>query len=215
MSKKILTGESDSEVIAILNRYKCPTPFHEVRTIFMGNIASPVLDTAPMAAVKQLWHGEVPAFDSMDDANELLTVLMEGLWNRLTEFQSDDHPFKLLLIEGEQTRDGLKHFALVRRQELDGFVAGLFGSHEEIDLPEGAHVALGLLSEIRSMLGGTVDLLDDKSKAATPYDIKGLLKNFQHITIIAEAEINKAIISCKRSRNRSFQTMPATKPTLH
>jgi len=35
-------GASDAEVLALLKRYKCPTPFHEVRTRFLGSIASPV-----------------------------------------------------------------------------------------------------------------------------------------------------------------------------
>ena len=43
-----MTGASNTEVIALLQRYQCPTPFHEVRTRFLGNIASPV------EAVKQL-----------------------------------------------------------------------------------------------------------------------------------------------------------------
>ena len=85
MSKKKQAGASDAEVIAILKRYKCPTPFHEVRTRFLGNIASPILNASPMETVKNLWGGELPAFDSIDAANELLNVLVTGLWNRLTE----------------------------------------------------------------------------------------------------------------------------------
>ena len=65
MSKPQMTGASDAEVIALLKRYKCPTPFHEVRTRFLGNIASPVNGASPMETVKQLWGGELPAFDSM------------------------------------------------------------------------------------------------------------------------------------------------------
>jgi hypothetical protein len=40
--------------------------------------------------------------------------------------------------------------ALTRRQELDGFVEGLFGGQEHIDLPERAHRALNSLSEMRA-----------------------------------------------------------------
>ena len=43
-----MTGTSDAEVIALLKRYKCPTPFHEVRTRFLGNIASPVMAPAQL-----------------------------------------------------------------------------------------------------------------------------------------------------------------------
>ena len=34
---------SDDEVRAFLDRYRCPVPFHVVRTRFLGSIASPVM----------------------------------------------------------------------------------------------------------------------------------------------------------------------------
>jgi hypothetical protein len=40
LSKPEMTGASDAEVIALLKRYKCPTPFHEVRTRFDGDVRS-------------------------------------------------------------------------------------------------------------------------------------------------------------------------------
>jgi len=215
LSKAKLTGASDAEVIALLKRYKCPTPFHEVRTRFLGSIASPVLGASPMETVKQLWGGELPEFDSMEDLNELLSVLVAGLWNRLTAHQNSRNPFRLLRFEVAQTRDGLNHLALVRRQELDGFVEGLFGPEEHIDLPERAHEALGVLAEMRGMLAGAVDLLDDSSKPAERDDIKLLLQNIQQLTIIAETEMNKVNLSCKRARSQALAQMPATKPTFH
>lgn len=209
-----MTGASDAEVIALLKRYKCPTPFHEVRTRFLGNIASPVLGASPMETVKQLWGGELPAFDSIEAVNELLNALVAGLWNRLTVHQSSRNPFRLLRFEVTQTREGLKHFALVRRQELDGFVEGLFGREEHIDLPKRAHEALGVLAEMRAILAGAVNLLDDSSKLAGD-DLKGLARNIQELTIIAETEMNKTILSCKRARSQFLEQIQATKPTLH
>ena len=165
-----MTGASDSEVIALLKRYKCPTPFHEVRTRFLGNIVSPVMGASPMETVKQLWGGGLnPDWATAQRREEsmlnrplrvafgvavlagllvialgtagLLNVLVAGLWNRLTAHQSSRNPFRLMRFDVAQTREGLKHFALVRRQELDGFVEGLFGPEEHIDLPERAHEA--------------------------------------------------------------------------
>ena len=215
MSKSKLAGASDAEVIALLKRYKCPTPFHEVRTRFLGNIASPNMGVSPMESVKQLWGGELPPFDSMEAANELFSVLVAGLWNRLTAHQSSRNPFRLLRFEVAQTREGLESLALVRRQELDGFVEGLFGPEEHIDLPEPAHVALGVLAEMRAMLAGIVDVLLDSNKPAEPNDIKDLLRNIQELTIIAETEMNKANLSCKRARRHALAQIPATKPSLH
>jgi len=215
LSKPKITGASDAEVIALLKRLKCPTPFHEVRTRFLGNIASPVMGASPMETVKQLWGGELPEFDSMEAVNELLNVLVAGLWNRLTAHQSSRNPFRLMRFDVAQTREGLKHFAQVRRQELDGFVEGLFGPEEHINLPERAHEALGVVAEMRAILAGAVNLLDDSSKPAESDELKALVRNIQELTIIAETEMNKTILSCKRARRQLLERIPATKPTLH
>lgn len=210
-----MTGASDAEVIALLKRYRCPTPFHEVRTRFLGNIASPVMGASPMETIKQLWGGELPKFDSTEAVNELLNALVAGLWNRLTAHQSSRNPFRLLRFDVAPTRESLAHFALVRRQELDGFVEGLFGPEEHIDLPERAHEALGVLAETRAILAELVTSLDDLSKPAKPEDLKALVHNIQEITLIMETEMNKTILSCKRARINLLEQIPATKPTLH
>jgi hypothetical protein len=210
-----MTGANDAEVIALLKRYRCPTPLHEVRTRFLGNIASPVMEASPMETIKQLWGGELPEFDSTEAVNELLNALVAGLWNRLTAHQSSRNPFRLLRFDVAQTREGLAQFALVRMQELDGFVEGLFGPEEHIELPERAHEALGVLAETRAILAGVVTLLDDLSKPAKPEDLKALVHDIQEITLIMETEINKTILSCKRARINLLEQIPATKPILH
>ena len=215
MSKPKVGGASDAEVISMLKRYVCPTPFHEVRTRFLGSIASPVAGASPLETVKRLWGGELPAVDSVDALNELFTVLVAGLWNRLTTHQDRRNPFRLLRFDVAQTREGLSHLALVRQQELDGFVEGLFGPEAQIDLPQRAHEALEVLAELRSFLAGAVEMLADPSKPAGTDDIKALLLNVQRMTIIAETEMNKANLSCKRARAQAVDRMPASKPTLH
>jgi hypothetical protein len=209
------TGATNAEVIALLNRHGCPTPFHEVRARFMGNIASPVMAASPLDAVKQLWGGELPEFDSMDAVNDLLNVLVGGLWNRLTEHQSSRNPFRLIRFDVEPIREGLKHLALVRRQELDGFVDGLFGAAESLDLPERAHRALGVLAELRAFLAGTIDLLGDSSKPASESDLRDLLRNLHKMSLIAESELNQIILSCIRARRQFFAHQRAVKPTWH
>jgi hypothetical protein len=88
---------TDEQVRALLERYKCPVPFHEVRTRFLGNVATPVMSASPIKTVKDLWGGELPAFDSIDAANDLIGALIMGLWNRLTRHQDRNAPFRLLL----------------------------------------------------------------------------------------------------------------------
>jgi hypothetical protein len=41
------------------------------------------MSASPLDAVKALWGGELPEFDSLDAVNELLRILIMGLWNRL------------------------------------------------------------------------------------------------------------------------------------
>jgi hypothetical protein len=82
-SRPPFSAVGEGEVRALLNRYRCPVPFHTVRTRFLGDIASPVMSASPLDAVKALWGGEFPEFDSLDAVNELLRILVMGLWNRL------------------------------------------------------------------------------------------------------------------------------------
>jgi acyl-CoA synthetase (NDP forming) len=206
---------SDDQVQALLRRYRCPVPFHAVRTRFLGNIASPDLQASPIAAVKALWGGELPAFDTLDAGNELIGALVMGLWNRLTRHQERAAPFRLTRIAVPATRTGMGKFALLRREELDGFVDGLFGGKESLDLPERAHRALGTLAEIRAMLEASRELADDPTKPAEPADIALTLGHFRELTRIAEHEMHAAVLSCTRVRRQMIEALPTTKPVLH
>ena len=200
---------------ALLERYKCPTPFHAVRTHFMGSIASPVETISPIETLKQLWGGELPAFDSMEDLNELLNVLTNELWNQLTKHQTTVTPFRLTRIEVKPTREDLRNFARVRQQEIEGFIEGVFGSNDELDLPEAAHKAVDVLGEVRAMLAGAVKLLEDESKSAELSELKALTYNLQDIGKVAEKEMNAAIQSCRRARGQGGPHGPVNNPTMH
>lgn len=215
MSKPKITGPGDDEVAALLKRYRCPVPFHEVRTRFLGNIATPLTTASPLETVKALWGGELPEFENLDAVNELLGALVMGLWNRLTSHQDRRAPFRLIRFEVPPTREGVARIAVVRRQEIDGFVEGLFGTEESLDLPERAHQALNVLSEMRAMLAGIVDLLEDQTKLATPDALADTLHSIQKMTKIGEAEIHKAVLSCTRARRHALSQSPATRPPLH
>ena len=64
-SKPPTIAVSDDEVRALLDRYRCPVPFHVVRTPFLGDIANPAISASPLEMVKALWGGEFPEFDSL------------------------------------------------------------------------------------------------------------------------------------------------------
>jgi hypothetical protein len=206
---------TDEEVRALLERYRCPILLHEVRTRFLGNIATPVISASPIRTVEGLWGGKLPDFGSMDAANELIGALIMGLWNRLTRHQERSTPFRLTRPDVAASREGLATLALIRRQELDGFVEGLFGAEEAIDLPERAHRGLGVLGELRALIAGVLDVTTDASKMASVGDIKGMLRQMREMTRIAEHEMHEVILSCKRARRNALVSLPARKPTLH
>ena len=70
---------TDEEVRAMLEHYRCPVPFHEVRTRFLGNIATPIMSASPIKTVEGLWGGELPDFGSINAANELIGALNHGV----------------------------------------------------------------------------------------------------------------------------------------
>jgi hypothetical protein len=51
---------TDKEVRALLEHYRCPVPFHEVRARLLGNIATPAV--GPIKMVEKLWSGELSEF---------------------------------------------------------------------------------------------------------------------------------------------------------
>ena len=83
----------EKKIRALLETYACPVPFHEIRTRFLGNIATPAMSASPISVVKNLWGGELPEFESLDAVNELIGVLVNGLWNSLTRHQKRSDPF--------------------------------------------------------------------------------------------------------------------------
>ena len=215
MSKPRPNEVSDKEVIAMLMRYNCPLPFHAVRTRFLGSIASPVLSMSPLAVVQSLWDGDQPVFETPEAANEFFKVLLSGLWNRLTLHQKSRDPFRVVWVSAEPTRASMGRLAVVRQQELGGFLEGLFAGNESIDLPEIAHRGVDALFDLRDMFGSAKNLLDDPSKPAALNDLKGLLKNFQHMSLKAETEINRTVHDCQRARSRPSNFIASDNRTLH
>src|SRR3546814_10165368 len=85
------------------------------------------------------WSSDVCSsdlFDSIEEVNELLDTLVQGLWNDLTRHQKRSQPFRLTRPSTEPTAVDLGQYGLVRLQELDGFIEGLFNGEDVIDLPE-------------------------------------------------------------------------------
>jgi hypothetical protein len=205
---------TDDQVRALLKRYACPVPFHEIRTRFLGNIASPVMSASPLDTVKELWGGELPEFPDIDAANELIGALVMGLWNRLTQHQDRGTPFRLVRVAQPDTQEGLHRLTLIRSQEIDGFVHGLFGNEEVVDLPKRAHRALDNLSEARGLLEGLHHATRPTVEPAVS-DIAAGCRMLRELSKKSEHEMHEAVIACARARRQMSAQLRTAKPTMH
>ena len=200
--RKAAAAPSEKTVRALLERHGCPVPFHEVRTRFLGNIATPKPAASPLQTITDLWGGKLPVFGSIDELNELLDALVRGLWNDLTRHQERRQPFRLTHVPMEPTAANLARYGLIRRQELNGFIEGLFSGEAAIDLPERAHRAVGHLSELRAMMGGICDLVSREPNVDDRAELEATFKQLRELTRIMETEIHEAVLSCTRARRQ-------------
>lgn len=199
----------------MLERFKCPVAFHAVRTRLLGNIASPAPDASPIDAVKELWGGELPEFETADAVELLVSTLLMGLWNRLARHQDRNEPFRLVRIPVAATREGLASIARVRYEEIDGFIEGLFGTEKSLDLPERAHWAVKNLFEIKSLTKGTHDLAADPTRPAPAADIAATIRRIREVTSIAEHEMHETVLACRRARVQMLAALRMAKPVVH
>jgi hypothetical protein len=200
---------SEKAITAVLERYDCPTAFPVVRAIFMGNIASPALGVSPLSVLATLWNGELPEFETAEDAQAVVDLLVGGLWNQLADHQSSRHPFRLVRATVQPTRQSLLALATTRQQEIAGFLNGLFGAEDQMYLPEKARLAREALDEARSMFEAAAAVLADEGKPASERDFADFARHAQKMTLIAETHINKTIQSCKRARAGQKEPMSA------
>lgn len=194
----------------MLKRFGCPMPFHAVRALLLGNIASPRLSVSPMTPVAQAWGGELPEFETPEVFEEVVTMLIQGWWNRLAEHQNSRTPFRLVRDEVAPTRAAVLALTRMRIEELKAFEDGLFGEEYELDFPDKAHKAMQALGELHGMLVSAEVLLADEATPAPPQELKDLLRNLQRMTITADELINKVIQSCKRARAQQLAGMETT-----
>lgn len=213
--KKAAKAPDEKVIKALIEKHACPVPFHEVRTRFLGNIATPELAASPLQMIQNLWGGELPVFDSMDEANQLIGALIDGLWNGLTKHQKRSQPFRLTRMPMEPTAAHLGQFGRVRLDELDGFIEGLFNSQDVIDLPERAHDAVGHLAELRAMMAGICDLVARDPNADDRTQLDTTFKHLRELTRIMESEIHEAVLSCTRARRQMLEGIVTAKPTVH
>lgn len=203
------------KVRSILEKYSCPVPYHEVRTRFLGNIATPEMVASPMSVVASLWGGELPGFEDMDAVNELLDVLVNELWNNLTRHQKRTDPFHLIRMPMDPTLAGLAAYALVRCEEIDGFVEGMFCGQDVVDLPEKAYASMDVLSELHALLSGAHALAMGDATLVSDNELAATLTQVQQLTPIIEKQINSVVLSCTRARRQMHKSPDFSGPTVH
>ena len=216
MPRKHQPPAGDSQQVRdLLRRHACPVPYHEVRTRFLGNIATPNLSASPLNVAKGLWGGAFPEVESIEDLNRLIDTLINGLWNALTIHQKRGEPFRLVKVPIEPPVTNLARLALVRRQELDGFVEGLFDGADKIDLPAKANASLAVLAEMRAIMGGAHDLATRTAEPADPARIQETFRHLRELTRIMEREINTVVLDCTRARRQMIRGATTKAPTFH
>ena len=200
MSRPKPPAEHAKEAQAILEKYACPVAYHEVRMRFLGNIATPEINASPMRVLEGLWGGDLPAFDDVDAANELIGALINGLWNALTRHQKRSEPLRLVRLRPGAGLAGLQALATIRRQEIDGFIEGLFNGREAVELPEKARRAMDTLAEIRAMLVGIEEVAARTTEADATREVEGLHDQLRKLTRIIEKELHDVVLDCTRYR---------------
>ncbi len=188
-----------TDVRRLLKKYDCPLPLHQIRAQFMGAIASPIDTVNPSLEIQTLWDGHAPDFASMAAANEFMQVLVMGLWNRLTKHFGSDDPFVLIDNQLEPTEKGVKDYAKVRFEELQGFLAGFFQGEESVHLSEDIADCLDVIDDLIMMFGG-IARLSKESRAVTLDEIQDLIGKLSELTAIAQREINQIITICAAQR---------------
>ena len=215
MKKRSPTRVEHQSARALLTRYACPIPFHAVRTRFLGTIAAPTLDASPVHAMKRLWGGEFPEFNDLAAVNELVEALMR-LWNEVAQHQSHAKPYRLVRMTATPDPDHLQRVCRTRVEELEGFIDGLFGDEDAIDLPERATEALHHLGEITAMIRGVLALMERESAPpASDQDVVRILGEVRELSRIAEKELHALVLSCTRVRRQVLATIAVDKPTIH
>jgi hypothetical protein len=81
-----------------------------------------------------------------------------------------------------------------------------------MDLPERAHNALRVLSEMQAMLEGLREFAEDPDKDLSPEGSADLIRRFRDLTKVAEHEMHEAVLSCTRARRNLMQRMPPGVP---
>ena len=127
----------------------------------------------------------------------------------LAGHQDRSSPFRLMRVDTASTPEGLGALALMRRQELDGFIEGLFGREEVVDLPKRAHRGLDQLGQMRALFEAVGHLAQDDTKQPTD---KGVRKLTRHSDNHGSRDLRRISAQTSRPLSRGDCGSPLTGP---
>lgn len=204
----------EARAIEMLKRYDCPMPYHAVCTHFLGTMSG-TAPVQPMKVLARIWDGTLPACASIEAVNEMLGALINELWNELTIHQDEMQPYQLMPTSARATRKSLASLAETRAEEIDGFLTGIFGDQENLEVPEPMGVALDTLMELVGIFAGMQALLEDLEKPAGVEDLKSLKAHVVELTAIAEREIHDVVIGARILREQEGAMKEKTGAGVH
>lgn len=118
-------------------------------------------------------------------------------------------------MPSEIAHDSLLALCRTRAEELEGFVDGLYGSDETIDLPERAVEGMDHLAEINAVLHAALRLLEYPKQLPTDRELADTLRNVKELSRIAEEDIHAVVLSCVRARREALKQLGTSRPTMH
>lgn len=218
MPKPKFPYAGDGAIRKLLERHRCPTPFHVVRMRFWGEIVSPSLQASPIKTIESFWPNGLPTFGNADEANAFFQSLI-GLWNSLARFQGGSPPLKLQKVDRVDTREALHAAAKLRVEELhDGFMHGFTGGAQELDVPPGVGNLLARVEKGIELLATTRNTF---AKPPGPDDadmLAELGRAFPEVDRAVQADLNAiaaAVTRWRRDQMRGLRGQPNDRGALH
>jgi hypothetical protein len=202
MPKPKFPYAGDAALKRLLERYRCPSPFHVVRMRFWGEIVSPSLQGSPIKTIESLWANGLPTFEDGKEANAFFQAMM-SLWNNVARFQ--DGSLKLQKVDKINTREQLHAAANLRVEELlDGFMHGFTGGNRQIDVPHGVGDFLARIEKGIKLLATTRNTF---AKVPGPEDatmLAELSAVFPEIDRAMQADLNAIAVAVKNWRKEQL-----------
>lgn len=210
------TDPTDRHLHALLQRSGSSLPIHIARARLLGTLASAEDRRLSLQAYAELC-GDCRPTQPPAAARQPSTASVESIAEQLAQSVAAGKSFRLYPVAAKATRASLAHLALVRREEIDAFVDGLFGSCDYIDIDRSAERALDTMAQIRALLQQLRKHLDDPVKPASSRGLIKSLRSVEKLMQPLEAAMNAIVAQCQGQARTAPKHPPVhqQRRTLH